>query len=57
MSIYKGYSKSSKPNPKRRAIAEYFVATSYKTRKINSNFSLNFCVGEAHLNVRGVRQI
>ena len=53
--IYEDHSKSSKPHPERRTIAEHST-TSYKMRT-NSVFRLNFCAGEAHTKVRGVRQM
>ena len=42
---------SKKRKGNRRAIAEHFCYS--KTRKTSSDFSVNFCAGEAHTNMRG----
>ena len=33
------------------------INASYKTRKTNSDFCLNFCACEAHTKMRNVRQV
>ena len=54
--MYKDLLKSFKLHQERQTIAEY-TSTSYKMKKTNSDFRLNFCAGEAYIKMKDVQQI
>ena len=58
--IYKDSSKSSKPHPERRILAEHFCCSNtfaLSCGKTNLDFCLSLCAGEANAKVKDVQQI
>ena len=56
-SVYENFyieSLTQKEEPQLNLLLWQLTTTSYKTRKTNLNFCLNFCAGEPHTKVRAV---